>query len=340
MSTLFNDGDALVQILSVGVVGLGFLLAALAFRLLRNEQKKKAPNAAVIRAIYVFMGFAVVLVVLGGYFNTAGENGPSTETPTNDDLIALRAVFATTAPGLVGDRSALQRRDGILSSGESVTVDVSLAPGECQTFLAMLLPGRRLEVQHRVGGVGESDVTVARSGSIDYQQRELCAGSRPGEIALTTVATERPSPYVTATYFSSRMSYDADGVPTGDMLVDVSQVTPVRPVGFEENQEFFVHVFSDATNRGDAARAVAILLENGFPTRPHIEDGANMVGWQQSGNGIVAGSGEGTQGKAVDIRRLLGPIISRERLEIYANGENNALLSMGGKALAVFLSGE
>ena len=54
-----------VKILGYGVLGLGFLLALLAYHLLSKEQGKQTPRPDAFRAIYVFMGFSLVLCILG-----------------------------------------------------------------------------------------------------------------------------------------------------------------------------------------------------------------------------------------------------------------------------------
>jgi hypothetical protein len=53
------------EILSYGVIGLGFLLALLAYRLLTREQKQENPRNAILTAIYIFMVFSVVLCIIG-----------------------------------------------------------------------------------------------------------------------------------------------------------------------------------------------------------------------------------------------------------------------------------
>ena len=53
------------DILSYGVSGLGFLLAVLAYRLLTREQNQTEPRSNVLRSIYIFMGFSLLLCVLG-----------------------------------------------------------------------------------------------------------------------------------------------------------------------------------------------------------------------------------------------------------------------------------
>jgi NhaP-type Na+/H+ or K+/H+ antiporter len=54
-----------VKILQMGIIGLGFLLALLAFWLLRNEQHKQTPSGLMLIAIYVFMFFSCALCVFG-----------------------------------------------------------------------------------------------------------------------------------------------------------------------------------------------------------------------------------------------------------------------------------
>ena len=54
-----------VEILQIGAIGLGFLLALLAFLLLGREQKKKEPHPKILRQINIFMGFSVTLCVIG-----------------------------------------------------------------------------------------------------------------------------------------------------------------------------------------------------------------------------------------------------------------------------------
>ena len=52
-------------ILSYGVIGLGFLLALLAYLLLLREQRAKQPRPSILVAINRFMIFAVALAGLG-----------------------------------------------------------------------------------------------------------------------------------------------------------------------------------------------------------------------------------------------------------------------------------
>lgn len=62
---MFENDLNVVEILQVGVIGLGFLLAVLAYHLLTKEQKQDTPRSVIINSIYVFMFFSIVLCVIG-----------------------------------------------------------------------------------------------------------------------------------------------------------------------------------------------------------------------------------------------------------------------------------
>lgn len=59
------DKINLFELLSYGAIGLGCILAVLAYFLLKNEQKQKDIRGQMLTAIYVFMGFSVLLVLMG-----------------------------------------------------------------------------------------------------------------------------------------------------------------------------------------------------------------------------------------------------------------------------------
>lgn len=54
-----------VKILSAGVMGFGFLLAFLAYRLLEKIQDHPVPDQSVLTSVYYFMGFSILLCVIG-----------------------------------------------------------------------------------------------------------------------------------------------------------------------------------------------------------------------------------------------------------------------------------
>jgi hypothetical protein len=54
-----------VQVLQIGVIGLGFLLALLAYRLLSREQSRGKPNADILAQVRTYMIFSLLLCALG-----------------------------------------------------------------------------------------------------------------------------------------------------------------------------------------------------------------------------------------------------------------------------------
>jgi hypothetical protein len=59
------DNLDVVKVLSYGVIGLGLLLAVMAFTLLQREQAKADSDDKILRSVRTFMAFAVVLCVIG-----------------------------------------------------------------------------------------------------------------------------------------------------------------------------------------------------------------------------------------------------------------------------------
>ena len=62
---MLDKDMSVVDILQIGVIGLGFLLAVLAYHLLTKEQKQNPPRGVILNSIYVFMFFSVALCVIG-----------------------------------------------------------------------------------------------------------------------------------------------------------------------------------------------------------------------------------------------------------------------------------
>jgi hypothetical protein len=81
------------KILSYGVIGLGFLLALLAYFLLQREQRAVEPRRSILKAIKEFMIFAVVVGCLG----LAGEIARSRFAPKPMDASAVSAPVPCSA---------------------------------------------------------------------------------------------------------------------------------------------------------------------------------------------------------------------------------------------------
>jgi hypothetical protein len=85
-------GSDVVKILGLGVIGLGFLLALLAYRLLSKIQSQPNPKRSVLRSIYFFMGFSIVLCGIG-FASQVFDQRRSEEQKELDELKAKFNVF-------------------------------------------------------------------------------------------------------------------------------------------------------------------------------------------------------------------------------------------------------
>jgi len=87
-----------LKILSLGVVGLGFLLAVLAYRLLVKEQEhsrlagpsevSQAAHRPFIRAIYAFMAFSLLLCILGLIAQVLDQDAASSRRKFDRELLS------------------------------------------------------------------------------------------------------------------------------------------------------------------------------------------------------------------------------------------------------------
>ena len=123
-----------VQILNLGAIGLGFLLAAMAYQLLRVEQRVATPRPSVLKATYVYMGFALTLTIVG--FISEYLRQSTTDAVSSRDATIAHLRTETTAKA--EELQKLQER--------LTTVDHSLS-----------------ELRERVIGVHGS-LTVAQAG--------------------------------------------------------------------------------------------------------------------------------------------------------------------------------
>ncbi|MBL4890589.1 MAG: hypothetical protein JKX91_01940 [Rhizobiaceae bacterium] len=75
---MFENMD-FTAILKLGFVGIGFLLAGLAFLLLKTEQSKVSPRPKMLTPIYVFMGFSLILAGAALFLQTRNPDATVAE---------------------------------------------------------------------------------------------------------------------------------------------------------------------------------------------------------------------------------------------------------------------
>lgn len=105
------------EILSYGTIGLGFLLAFLAYRLLSKEQHKDEPRKSILGAINTFMAFSIVLCMIGfgseffRYSSVAERTIETEDISENGVLVKLLSARpeATTIGGPEASRKEIER---------------------------------------------------------------------------------------------------------------------------------------------------------------------------------------------------------------------------------------
>jgi len=93
----FLDSINVIDILGFGIIGLGFLLALMAYRLLAREQGRARTRKNMLRAVYIFMAFSVVLIIIG-FASESLDNSPIEPPPdsTPDVKATVAAIVSTT----------------------------------------------------------------------------------------------------------------------------------------------------------------------------------------------------------------------------------------------------
>jgi hypothetical protein len=92
---MFKNIDVL-EILKLGAIGLGFLLAAMAFILIRREQKRQKPNEGVMRITRIFMTFSLLIMILGIASQLVGNEGILKLSLGKDQLSVKKLTYSST----------------------------------------------------------------------------------------------------------------------------------------------------------------------------------------------------------------------------------------------------
>jgi hypothetical protein len=77
-----------IDILRLGVIGLGFLLAYMTYQLILHEQQRDPPRKSILTICYGFMAFSIILCVMG--FVTQITKGVGTMNPGGIDSAAVK----------------------------------------------------------------------------------------------------------------------------------------------------------------------------------------------------------------------------------------------------------
>jgi hypothetical protein len=197
-------------ILRYGVIGLGFLLALLAYRLLVREQHSVSPRPSMLAAINRFTIFAVVLVGLG----LASEIGrlfldgkpvkpPDPSSSFESYLADLRKEYA--------DASRPEAfKKGTLTELSQETLVLNLPRGACKTYLVATEQQNEIRFAWWSNGPGARSVKIDSSGSENFKTGNICTGESVGseaEVGLQVTMAKGSGKYAIETYFATQRDY-------------------------------------------------------------------------------------------------------------------------------------
>ncbi|PIA71561.1 hypothetical protein [Pseudomonas sediminis] len=198
-------------ILSYGVIGLGFLLALLAYFLLLQEQHTKEPRESILAAINRFMIFSLVLAGLGltsevvrSFFNQKPTPDPGAVVNFDDYLADLRNSYAHAS------RPESFKRGTLTVLGQGI-LRFNLPSGTCKRYLAVAQPPSEIDLSWMSSGPGASAVRVELSGSENFKTGTICTDEKPGseaEMGLVIKILKGSGEYAIETYFLSQRIYD------------------------------------------------------------------------------------------------------------------------------------
>lgn len=100
-------------ILRIGVIGLGFLLAFLAFRLIDSERKRKVIRPPAMHAAYLFMLFSIILCAIGLASEFIGKSSAPVDT-----ALPLMSASEIQIGGVLDNDECLSVGEDVLGSGK------------------------------------------------------------------------------------------------------------------------------------------------------------------------------------------------------------------------------
>lgn len=109
------------SILGYGAIGLGFLLAYLAYRLLLKEQTQSVPRDTILRSIYIFEIFCVFLVILGAILQFTNSADKSSAASLLDKNKGLESELTSTKDSLAAAQVRVKGADVCKSKLTQVT---------------------------------------------------------------------------------------------------------------------------------------------------------------------------------------------------------------------------
>jgi hypothetical protein len=190
--------NSLGSLLAYGISGLGLALAILSYRLLTKEQAVQEPRPNILRAIYIYMAFSLILVGAGLF----SEFFKPKEIPVLSLTASKEAwldVVAATKARLVGNAPRQEYMSGDLKSGQSQNLPMRILPGECKFYFVMAKPPAEIEIT----ASSVSSITVSPQGKEPHLAfGRICSSKTPtyGTTEFMVTMTKGDGPFIAETY--------------------------------------------------------------------------------------------------------------------------------------------
>lgn len=204
-----------VDILGYGAIGLGFLVAFMAYRLLQQALKQENPNKQTVRAIRLFMGFAIILTFIG----LAKDLAPFAIQPQRQvknlciqsDIGETDYMLEVTTVSLAGEWNSVI----ILPSGQALPetsgkATITQLPG-CPFF----------RIQGRVprpDGVGYDEIYFTEIGFLEGRRMRIIYQHIAGDRGIGEAFLENDNPATFRLKFQDVEGTSADEFKTSEIL--------------------------------------------------------------------------------------------------------------------------
>jgi len=123
----FPNSINIIEILSFGIIGLGFLLAFMAYRLLALEQNRARTRGNMLRAVYFFMAFSIVLSIIGFASEILRDDDSSIEQPP-DSTPDVKATVAKIVSATLASQPTPPMPDVKATVAEIVSATLASQP--------------------------------------------------------------------------------------------------------------------------------------------------------------------------------------------------------------------
>jgi len=201
--------ETVVEILSYGVIGLGFLLALLSYRLLAREQHRDSPRKNILHSILIFMVFSIILCLVG-LWGTAIEKSGNTNSFTNTaDEDDFSTYFSKLRQRYAHASKPLQFQYGKLEELDKATLTVNIPAGTTVRYLAAVSDKTEANFGYWANYPDGGGVDFTESGGKHFQTGYISSkNDLPAELGLFIEMELGDSDYAIETYFSSQKVYE------------------------------------------------------------------------------------------------------------------------------------